>query len=119
MKRNCELQEEFAISVGAKYVASDNYLKVGIAKNFNPLIYPINGLRHPVQGNTTGWYLWSGEVFELSDDFFRPLHTIHLDSCCPSAVKFLGLAPGWRFLFAPNQEEVWFDEKLLSVIELK
>jgi hypothetical protein len=27
--------------------------------------------------------------------------------------KYLGLAPGWRFLIAPGYEDVWFDEILL------
>ena len=26
--------------------------------------------------------------------------------------KYLGLAPGWRFLIAGDYEDVWFDERL-------
>src|SRR5262249_4805049 len=31
-------------------------------------------------------------------NFFVPLHVSHLAEWCPAALKFLGLAPGWRFL---------------------
>jgi hypothetical protein len=29
-------------------------------------------------------------------------------------MKYLGLAAGWRFLFAPNYEDVWQDKSLLE-----
>jgi hypothetical protein len=76
---------------------------------------PLNALRHPPEHGTCGWYIWGGET--LSDDptFFKPLHVSHLSEVCPSIVPYLGLAPGWRVLIAPNQEEVWFDETLLAV----
>ena len=61
----------------------------------------------------TGWYIWSGEYVSADLDFFDPLHVFHLNDLCPEIVKYLALAPGWRFLFSPMQEDVWFDEKLL------
>jgi hypothetical protein len=30
-------------------------------------------------------------------------------------MKYLGLAPGWRFLVAPGYKDVWFDAKLLNI----
>jgi len=30
-------------------------------------------------------------------------------------MKYLGLAPGWRFLVAPNYEDVWEDYDLLKI----
>lgn len=43
----------------------DNYI-VGIALNVKEGLRPINGLRHPSERDTTGWYIWAGE--EISDD---------------------------------------------------
>jgi hypothetical protein len=45
--------------------------------------------------------------------FFLPLHVTHLESRCPEIIKYLGLAPGWRFLVAPDYEDVWYDKALL------
>ncbi|HEY6257092.1 MAG TPA: hypothetical protein VIY51_15010 [Xanthobacteraceae bacterium] len=100
---------------GASYLALDGRLKIGISKTFDPTQFPLNGLRHPPQGDTTGWYIWSGE--ELSEDpgFFVPLHAFHLNDRFSEIIKYLGLGPGWRFLVAPGQEEVWFDPSLLKV----
>jgi hypothetical protein len=28
---------------------------------------------------------------------------------------YLALPPGWRFLIAPDYEDVWFDESLLHI----
>jgi hypothetical protein len=49
--------------------------EVGIARNVRDGLWPLNGLRHPVAGETSGW----------------------------------------RFLVAPDFEDVWFDESLLNV----
>jgi len=54
---------------GADFLSSPSNMKVGISLNVRDGIYPINGLRHPAEGDTTGWYIWAGEY--LSDpDFF-------------------------------------------------
>jgi hypothetical protein len=93
----------------------DDRLKIGISRTFDPAQFPINGLRHPSQGDTTGWYVWSGEKLSTDADFFIPLHALHLNDRCPEIVKYFGLAPGWRFLIAPGHEDVWFDPNLLNV----
>jgi hypothetical protein len=89
-------------------------LKIGISKNFDPHNFPINGLRHPPTIDTTGWYIWSGEHLSEDPDYFVPLHAAHLIEQQSEIVKYLGLAPGWRFLYAPGQEDVWFDGSLLK-----
>jgi hypothetical protein len=115
MDSSTNAQQATCLKFGAHYLRAEDYLKVGISKNFNVRQFPINGLRHPPQGDTTGWYIWSGEEFSRDPDFFVPLHTIHLSDRCPEIMKYLGLGPGWRFLVAPGQEDVWFDASLLEV----
>jgi hypothetical protein len=88
---------------------------VGVSRNIKDGIWPINGLRHPQEGDTTGWYIWAGEDFSTDDDFFVPLHVKHLEEWCPAVIKYLGLAPGWRFLLANDYEDVWQDLSLLGV----
>ena len=87
--------------------------KVGVALNVRDALWPVNGLRHPPAGDTCGWYVWAGEVLRGDDDFFRPVHVEHMGEWCPTALPFLGLPPGWRFLVAPGHEDVWFDPSLL------
>src|ERR1700685_2596790 len=72
--------------------------KVGIALNVKEGLKPLNGLRHPPEKGTCGWYIWAGEILSQDPDFFVPLHISHLIDWCPQALKFLGLPPGWRFL---------------------
>jgi hypothetical protein len=99
---------------GASYVESPVMFKIGISKNVKDRLYPINGLRHPLEGDTTGWYIWAGDYSE-DPDFFIPLHVAHLEEWCPMAIKFLGLPPGWRFLVAHDYEYVWDDPSLLNI----
>jgi hypothetical protein len=75
---------------------------------------PLNGLRHPPVGETSGWYLWAGEQLGRDPDYFEPLHIAHLDEWAPLALKFMALAPGWRFLTDGQYEDVWFDPTLLN-----
>jgi hypothetical protein len=110
-----DLQREICLKFGAPYLAFDEHLKVGISKNFDPNRFPINGLRHPPTGDTTGWYIWSGQEFSADPDFFVALHGFHLNDRCPGILKFLGLGAGWRFLVAEGHEDVWFDANLLNV----
>ena len=107
-------QIEICKKFGASFLESPNFLKVGISRNVRDGVLPINGLRHPPEGDTTGWYIWAGEEFSYKSDFFIPLHVEHLKDWCPEIIKYLGLAPGWRFLIAPSYEDVWQDNSLLS-----
>jgi hypothetical protein len=110
-----ELQREICQRFGATYCASPDTSKVGISLNVREGVTPIHGLRHPPEGDTTGWYIWAGEELSERPDFFKPLHVAHLDAWCPQIKKYLGLPPGWRFLIAGDYEDVWFDENLLNL----
>ena len=88
--------------------------KVGIAlKTLSDR--PLNGLRHPPQFGSCGWYIWGGTEFPKEDHAFAPLHAEHLSEYCPDAIQFLGLPPGWRFLTDGDYIDVWEDRDLLSV----
>jgi hypothetical protein len=108
-------QKRVCQNFGADFLQCEEFLKVGISRDFDRGQFPINGLRHPPEGDTTGWYIWSGEDFSEAPDFFVALHALHLHDRSPEILKDLGLAPGWRFLIAPDYEDVWFDAKLLEV----
>lgn len=110
-----ELQREICHKYEAEYLPAPSSLKAGVSINVREGVLPINGLRHPPEADTTGWYIWAGEDIPDDPDFFKPLHVEHLDYICPQIKKYLGLAPGWRFLIAENYEDVWFDESLLKV----
>jgi hypothetical protein len=76
---------------------------------------PVNGFRHPVQNDTSGWYIWCGDEFLPSPDFFASVLTKHLYDELPQIVPFLALPPGSRFLLSGNYVDIWFDEDLLNV----
>ncbi len=109
------IQRDLCEKFGAEFLASPEQLKVGIAANVREGLLPINGLRHPPQGDTSGWYIWAGEKMSTDPDFFAPLHASHLPDWCPAAIQFLGLPPGWRFLIAGDYVDVWEDPELLNV----
>jgi hypothetical protein len=88
--------------------------KAGFAASTKGLI-PMNGLRHPVKGETNGWYIWCGETLSESPDFFVPIHTYHLYQEYPEFAALLALPPGYRFLLAGDHLDVWYDGSLLSV----
>ena len=92
----------------------DDTDKLGIALGtLNQM--PLNGLRHPPELGTCGWYIWGGDSMPTADDAFVPLHVDHLDDYCPLAVRFLGLPAGWRFLTDGENIDVWEDSTLLEV----
>ena len=108
-------QRELAARLGLSYSEALPSDIVGVAENVRPNAVPLNGLRHPPQRGTSGWYLWAGEEMSTAPDFFVPVHAEHLVDRCPEVVPYLGLPPGSRFLIAPGWEDVWFDELLLDV----
>jgi len=107
-------QKEVCLRFGAEYEPLDLNLKIGVSENLLSGVLPLNGLRHPQEGGTCGWYLWAGEEFSEAPDFFQPWHVYHLVKRRPDLAKYLGLAPGWRFLIAGDYEDVWFDSTLLE-----
>src|SRR5262249_34122911 len=80
------------------FVASPPDSKLGFALTTKGKV-PINGLRHPVAGDTNGWYIWCGEGFGHDAAFFAPLHASHFYEEYPEIARLLGLPPGYRFLF--------------------
>jgi len=75
---------------------------------------PLNGLRHPAEASTSGWYVWSGEMSEAAD-FFKSIHVEHLVDLVPAAAPYLSLPAGWRFQIGPGHEDVWKDDSLLDL----
>jgi hypothetical protein len=108
------LQIEICRKYGATYLSSPADLKLGIARNVWEGRMPINGLRHHPEGDTTGWYIWASTGWSDDPNFFEPIHVGHLIERVFPFVKYLGLAPGWRFLLAGEYEDVWFDKNLLA-----
>jgi hypothetical protein len=98
----------------APFLGTDPNGMVGVSRNIKDGIFPVHGLRHPLEGLGTGWFIWAGE-YSSDPDFFIPIHLRHLDEWSPDIIKYLGLAPGWRFLYAPDYEDVWEDRNLLNI----
>ncbi len=98
----------------APYLAAPPRAKVGIADLAESGRWPLHGMRHPPEGDTSGWYLWAGnDPMSTEPDFFVPLHITHLHQRCREVLPYLGLGPGWRFLLAPDHVDVWYDGSLL------
>jgi hypothetical protein len=108
------MQRELCLKHGAQYTETEENEVFGFALSTKGLL-PVNGLRHPLQDNTSGWYLWCGEEFSEDPKFFAPLCAKHLYADYPEVAQFLGLPPGYRFLVASSQIDVWYDPKLLNV----
>jgi hypothetical protein len=108
-------QLEICRKYDAECVPLNIDLKIGISDNFFSGELPLNGLRHPAEGDTCGWYLWAGETFSEAANFFNPLHISHLVDQHAEILRYLGLPPGWRFLIAGDHEDVWFDAALLEI----
>jgi hypothetical protein len=79
--------------------------------------WPVHGLRHPPAGDTSGWYIWVGELTDDAD-FFVPQHARHLIERVPELRAHLTGPPGSRFLIAPGYVDRWQDDSLLDVGEL-
>lgn len=90
------------------------FSKTGLSAGVESDRWPVHGRRHPPTDGTNGWYIWVGE-FSHAADFFAPHHVEHLGDYRPAMLPYLALPPGWRFLIAPDDEDVWSDEALLDV----
>jgi hypothetical protein len=108
-------QIEICRKYGTEYQPLDVGLKLGVSDNFFSGLLPLNGLHHPQENDTGGWYLWAGEEMSEAEDFFKPMHIYHLVERCPSVARYLALPAGWRFLVAGDYQDVWFDAGLLEV----
>lgn len=108
-------QIEVCKEFSCDYLRCDPTSIIGIADSCFGSAVPINGLRHPEENNTNGWYIWAGEEFSEDVDFFKPYCLEHAIEKCPEIVRFLGLPPGWRFLCDGEYRDVWADQNLLEV----
>ena len=98
------------------WIEADFELIIGLSENVFSDMIPINGLRHPIEKGTTGWYIWSGEEFKEEDDFFKPFCVKHLLERKPEVIKYLGLPPGFRFMIDNvGYEDIWEDNNLLKL----
>ncbi len=109
-----EIQGGFCRARGIQYVATPGDSKLGFALSTEGLL-PLNGLRHPAVGDTSGWYIWGGERFSDAPDFFSPVHAKHVFQGRPELIGLLGLPPGYRFLVAGDHLDIWCDPSLLDV----
>ncbi|WP_145385289.1 immunity protein Imm33 domain-containing protein [Stieleria neptunia] len=106
-----ESQQRLCDKYGVKPYPCVDGSKIGISLNVKEGVQPIHGLRCEPTVDTCGWYIWAGDWSD-DPDFFNPLHLEHLPEWCSQSLPFLQLPPGWRFLIAPDYEDVWFDENL-------
>lgn len=107
-------QRELCQKYGAEYVCSSLSSKLGISEKALESVFPIHGLRHSPGSEISGWYIWS-EDYSEDPNFFEPMHVEHAISESAIYARYLGLAPGWRFLIAEDgYEDVWFDPGLLE-----
>lgn len=106
-----EAQRQVCQRFGVEPFPAAAHLKVGVSLSVREGEIPIHGLRHSPEGDTAGWYIWAGP-FSDDPDFFVPLHVEHLAEWRPEVLHYLALPPGWRFLLAPDYEDVWEDESL-------
>ncbi len=107
-------QKQVCNKYGAEFSPPSDDSVLGISLNVKSSILPINGLRHPPELPTNGWYIWGGETFP-DDDAFKALHYSHVATWNPLIAKYLSLPPGWRFLTDGSYEDVWFDRSLLDI----
>jgi hypothetical protein len=112
--RAAEEQKVFCAEKGTMFVSTPAESKLGFALKTKGKI-PINGLRHPVRDQTSGWYVWCGDEFSEAPDFFDPVHAKHVYEDYPNLVRLLGLPPGYRFLVSGDYVDIWYDNNLLNV----
>jgi hypothetical protein len=98
---------------GANFLPPEPGTRVGIALGTLGR-RPLNGLRLPAGPGTCGWFIYAGEEVSDHPDFYSPLCVEHLAECCPPALPFLALPPGWRFLTDGDYIDVWFDRALVG-----
>jgi hypothetical protein len=109
-----ESQSETCEQFGTELDIPADDEKLGVALSTLDQV-PLNGLRHPREAGTCGWYIWGGKSFPSDDEAFSPLHVGHVPEYCPASIRFLGLPPGWRFLTDGDYVDVWEDRELLNI----
>lgn len=110
-------QKRVCSELGVALFSSPPGVIAGVADDVFQGVLPINGLRHPPIGGTSGWYIWAGGEPGGAADYFKPTHVAHILEEIPMVVAFLGLPPGYRFLTDGSYKDIWFDPELLIVQE--
>lgn len=110
-----EEQKGICKRYSAEFTPTDLEAMIGLSDNTDGINIPINGLRHPPEGQGSGWFIWSGKELSEKSDFFKPTHAKHLKDNCSMILKFLGLPPGYRFLYTGDYLDIWYDPKLLNI----
>lgn len=65
-------QKEICEKYNLEWNSVDLNSMIAVNKSLFTNVLPINGLRHPKEGNTEGWYIWSGgEIPQDKIDFFN------------------------------------------------
>ncbi len=110
---NLGKQKEICVIHDSIWQPVHGKLNVGVSTDLSSI--PLNGLRHPAEVGTTGWFIWSGE-FSDDKNFFKPLCVEHLLQIRPEIVIYLGLDVGFRFqINSSGYQDVWYDESLLNI----
>ena len=106
-------QKELCDKLKVDWRETDPAKLIGVSDNIH--LIPLHGLRHPIENNSAGWYIWTQE-YSNDDKFFKPLHAAHLVEIKPEILKYFGLPPGYRFLIGNSgYEDIWYDETLLNI----
>ena len=90
-------QLKICMHFGSTYTRSPMNFKLGEMESVWSSLLPINGLRHKLVGDTTGWSIWTGEELSQADDFFQPVHVRHFAEMKPEVIPYLGLARAGGF----------------------
>lgn len=106
-------QAEICLAVGSPHVEAAFDSKVLVAAD-TIKTFPLNGTRLPAGEGESGWRIWGGEDVPADAAAFETMTVSDLQLVCPQLLKYLGLPPGWRVLWAPGEEDVRFDHRLLS-----
>lgn len=75
--------DRVAAALDLNSVVSENIVN---GASFKTETWPLHGCRHLATPTTTGWYVWAGEWSDAAD-YFKPVHTAHLEIWCPDAVR--------------------------------
>ncbi len=106
-------QQNVCKRLNVEWVPIEPFSMVGLSL-VNTNSNPFHALRHPPDSNS-GWFLWT-EEWNKANDFFKPIHSVHLLEYRPAILKYLGLPAGYRVLIDDKgYEDIWFDATLLLV----
>jgi hypothetical protein len=75
---------------------------------------PVEGVRYPSPEHMSGWWLttdrYNGDISTI-----KTTHLHHVTAKRPDLVRFVALPYGYRF----NGQDVWYDEKVVSVARMQ